>query len=279
MVSTAAMPSSSALCASMGPLMQSPMAQIEGTWVRKCSSTSTRPCLSSARPMSSSPRPLVNGRRPVATSTTSVSMVSASPPEAGSMVTLTPLSETSVPVTLVFILKLRPCFLRTRSKPLMSSLSMPGQSESMNSTTVTSAPRRLQTEAISRPITPPPTTTMLLGTLSRSSTPVESTMRRLSLSTGQGGSGVGSDPVAMRMFFALTLWLPPPFRETATSLAPMILPQPLTQSTLFFLKRPSIPVQRPSTTERLWLMSASISMLTVPSILMPCWENSCCAAW
>mmetsp|Transcript_22414 Transcript_22414/g.43989 ORF Transcript_22414/g.43989 Transcript_22414/m.43989 type:complete len:202 (-) Transcript_22414:494-1099(-) len=201
---------------------------MEGMLVRKWSSTSTRPALSTAMPSSSRPRPLVYGRRPVATSTTLVSMVSASPPLLGSMVTLTPLSVTSVPVTLVLSLKLMPCFWRVRWKVLMSSASMPGQRESMNSTTVTSDPRRDQTEAISRPMTPPPTTIIFSGMDSSSRQPVESTMRFFSLSTGQGGRGVGSDPVAMTMFLALTVWLPPSASATETSLALMILPQPLT---------------------------------------------------
>merc|ERR1719182_1034656 len=66
MFSTHAMPSSSALCASMGPSITSPKATTEGTLVRKCSSTWTRPSLSVSMPRFSSPSPSVKGRRRVA---------------------------------------------------------------------------------------------------------------------------------------------------------------------------------------------------------------------
>ncbi len=77
---------------------------------------------------------------------------------------------------------------------------MPGRMPSRNSTTVTSAPRRRQTEPSSSPITPPPITTIDFGTSASSSAPVEVTMRVSSTSTPF--SGVDSDPVAMTMFFA-----------------------------------------------------------------------------
>ena len=57
--------------------------------------------------------------------------------------------------TLVLNLNFMPCFLRILVKFLTVSLSMPGVMASRNSTTVTSVPRRRQTDPISRPITPP----------------------------------------------------------------------------------------------------------------------------
>ena len=83
---------------------------------------------------------------------------------------------------------------------LATSASKPGRIWSRNSTTVTCAPSRRQTEPNSSPITPPPMTTMRLGTSGSSSAPVESTIRSWSMVTP--GSGVTDEPVAMTMFFA-----------------------------------------------------------------------------
>jgi hypothetical protein len=40
------------------------------------------------------------------------------------------------------------------------------------------------------------------------------------LSTGQGGRGLTSEPVAMRMFFVFSVWLPPSLREALTYVQP-----------------------------------------------------------
>lgn len=93
-----------------------------------------------------------------------------------------------------------PCFLKMRSRLVDISLSIGPPMPSMNSTTVTSVPRRRQTEPISRPITPPPTTTSDLGTALSSRAPVEVTM--VVSSTGTPGSFAGSEPVAITMFLA-----------------------------------------------------------------------------
>jgi hypothetical protein len=77
---------------------------------------------------------------------------------------------------------------------------MPGVMRSRNSTTVTLAPRRRQTEPSSSPITPAPITIRLLGTSAMDRAPVESTMRLLSTVTP--GRPEGSEPVAMTMFLA-----------------------------------------------------------------------------
>ena len=57
-------------------------------------------------------------------------------------------------------------------------------------------------------------------------------------------SGVTSEPEAMTMFFAL--WAVSP---TLTSPGAVILPQPFSQSTLFFLNRNSMPLVLQSTVD------------------------------
>mmetsp|Transcript_25063 Transcript_25063/g.70190 ORF Transcript_25063/g.70190 Transcript_25063/m.70190 type:complete len:261 (-) Transcript_25063:222-1004(-) len=254
------MPSSSALWASMGPSMRSPMAYTPGTLVAKVAgSTTTRP-RSVFTPASSRPRPSVNGRRPMATSTTSASTVSASPPAAGSTVSLTPSAVFSAAVTLLLYLKLRPCFFSTRSKARLTSLSMAGTMRSRNSMTSTSAPRRLHTLPISRPMIPPPMTTIFLGTFFSARAPVELTTVSSSMSTP--GSGVTSLPVARMMCFPFSTCSDPSSAVTATSPWPARRPQPLTYVTLFFLKRPSMPLVSPSTAESFWSIILPMSIFT-----------------
>mmetsp|Transcript_15913 Transcript_15913/g.40556 ORF Transcript_15913/g.40556 Transcript_15913/m.40556 type:complete len:229 (-) Transcript_15913:461-1147(-) len=228
MFSTQAIPSSSALWASMGPSMASPMAYTEGTLVWKWLSTLMRPTLSVSIPRASRPMLRVNGRLPVLTSTTSASKVVAAPPAEGSRVSFTPSPTTSEAVTLVLSMNFMPCFFKIFRKAWVISLSMPGVMVSRNSTTVTSAPSLRHTEPISRPMTPPPTTTIFLGTAGKSRAPVESTMRCLELSTTQVGRGVTSEPTARMMCLASMVWLPPAFKSTLTELAPESLPKPFT---------------------------------------------------
>mmetsp|Transcript_18519 Transcript_18519/g.65518 ORF Transcript_18519/g.65518 Transcript_18519/m.65518 type:complete len:229 (+) Transcript_18519:2586-3272(+) len=228
MFSTAAMPSSSALCANIGPAMQSPMAHTPGTFVRNSWSTSMRPRRSVGMPRASRPRPSVYGRRPVATSTVFATSVSASPPADGSTVTDTVSPSTEVPVTFVPRRKSKPCFFRSFWNCFAISRSTPGTMRSRNSTTVTLEPRRPHTEPISRPMTPAPTTTRCSGTAVRSSAPVESTILPAALSTGAGGSGVGSEPVAMMMFLVVSDVLPPSSSSATTLLAPSSRPLPFT---------------------------------------------------
>mmetsp|Transcript_5683 Transcript_5683/g.16779 ORF Transcript_5683/g.16779 Transcript_5683/m.16779 type:complete len:202 (-) Transcript_5683:493-1098(-) len=197
-----------------------------GTFVRKWSSTSTRPALSVSMPSSSRPRPAVKGRRPVDTRTTSKTSVVSSPPLAGACVSATPSSVTSALTTPVLSLNFMPCFLSSRRNVLPVSLSVPGTMWSRYSTTVTLVPSRRQTLPISRPMTPPPTTAMVSGILSSTRAPVESTILPAALSTGQGASGDGSEPVAMRMFLVSTVSAPPSFMATCTELGPVILPWP-----------------------------------------------------
>ena len=82
-----------------------------------------------------------------------------------------------------------------------TSPSMPGRMRSRNSTTVTSEPSRRQTEPISSPMTPAPTTSSRFGTLFSSSAPVEVTTRSSSISTPGSGVefGAGGDDDRLRL--------------------------------------------------------------------------------
>ena len=116
-------------------------------------------------------------------------------PAAGSIVALTPRSAFSTPRDLVARWNLKPCFSSMRWNCLATSPSMPGRMRSRNSTTVTSAPRRRQTEPSSSPMTPAPTTISFFGTSASASAPVEETMRLLvDLDAGQRRDvGAGGD--------------------------------------------------------------------------------------
>mmetsp|Transcript_46067 Transcript_46067/g.120686 ORF Transcript_46067/g.120686 Transcript_46067/m.120686 type:complete len:226 (+) Transcript_46067:66-743(+) len=222
-----AMPSSSALCASIAPRTTSPMAQMPGTLVAKCSSISTCPRPFTFTPMFSRPRPSVTGARPVDTSTMSASIVSGLSPLTESISSLAPPDgSTSAEFTFVDSLNFIPCFLKIRSSAVDVSLSIGPPMPSMNSTTVTSAPRRRHTEPISRPMTPPPTTTIFFGTSVNSSAPVDVTI--VFSSTGTPGSFAGSDPVAITMFFVVSVGASPPsigwhLTEPAARISPVPL--------------------------------------------------------
>ena len=111
------------------------------------------------------------------------------------MVALTPAPALSTLVTLWPRWKAKPCFSSRRWNGLATSPSMPGRMRSRNSTTVTSAPSRRQTEPSSSPITPAPTTISFFGTLGRLKAPVEETTVFSSISTP--GSFATSEPVAI----------------------------------------------------------------------------------
>jgi hypothetical protein len=68
---------------------------------------------------------------------------------------------------------------------------------------------------------------MLFGIYLRSRAPVEVTTYSSSISRSPAGRVDGSEPVAMIVFSALTIWLPPSLRSTAISVAELNLPQPL----------------------------------------------------
>mmetsp|Transcript_19775 Transcript_19775/g.75826 ORF Transcript_19775/g.75826 Transcript_19775/m.75826 type:complete len:202 (+) Transcript_19775:654-1259(+) len=144
-----------------------------------------------------------------------------------------------------FIMNFMPCFSRIFLNSLAMSPSAPAQIASWNSTTVTSAPRRRQTEPISSPMTPPPMTAMRLGTSWRSRAPVEETTCCSSIS--MPGRLMTSLPVAMMMFLVLMTCSLPLASTTFTSLGPTMVPVPSAWLTLFFLKRPLMPPVRPVT--------------------------------
>mmetsp|Transcript_27634 Transcript_27634/g.56603 ORF Transcript_27634/g.56603 Transcript_27634/m.56603 type:complete len:204 (-) Transcript_27634:380-991(-) len=191
--------------------------------------------------------PSVRGLLPTDTSATSASNGVVLP--SASSCSVTPSGRMSAEATLVSILKenLR-FFLRERWNAVMSSVSMVGQILSMNSITVTLVPRRAHTEPSSSPITPPPTTAMVAGTLSMRRAPVEEThVRSVKSLNFMNGSSTGSDPEAMMVFLVLMVVLAPPSPSTSMVCASTNLPQPFTYSTLFFLNSPSIPLVKPST--------------------------------
>jgi hypothetical protein len=87
------------------------------------------------------------------------------------------------------------------------STSAVAQIVSINSTTVTSVPSLEYTYPNSIPITPPPITTIFLGTLSKDKAPVELTITFSS--KGKPGKGEGSLPVAIIIFFAESSFVSP----------------------------------------------------------------------
>mmetsp|Transcript_47714 Transcript_47714/g.91169 ORF Transcript_47714/g.91169 Transcript_47714/m.91169 type:complete len:265 (+) Transcript_47714:758-1552(+) len=225
----------------MGPSMMSPMAYTFLTLVWNWSFTFTLPRSPISTPAASSPRLEVKGRRPMAMSATSASSSSClSPLALSTLMTRLPSAFLSIPITLVLSLNLSPCLVSTRWNVLDTSASMPAPPmEPRNSTTVTLAPSRSHTEPSSRPMTPAPITTILPGTFLSDSAPVEDTM--LSSSMVTPGKGVTSEPVASMTCFALSVFLPPSASSTSTVSAESMRPAPLTYSTLFFLKSPSMP--------------------------------------
>ena len=76
----------------------------------------------------------------------------------------TPVAVLTAPTTFFSIWNLNFCFLSARSNVLRIYASIGGQMSFANSITVTWDPSRLHTLPSSRPMTPPPMTTMRLGT-------------------------------------------------------------------------------------------------------------------
>lgn len=160
-ISARATPSSSALWASMGPSVTSPMAKMPGMFVLKWSSVMMRPSLSRSTPTFSSPRPSVKGLRPTQTIILSAGNSSSLP--AFSAVRIVDLPFVLMPVTLASSSNFMPCFLKIRSAIFEISWSKVMATRGRSSTIVTSLPRRLHTEPSSRPIAPAPTMTIFSG--------------------------------------------------------------------------------------------------------------------
>ena len=95
-----------------------------------------------------------------------------------------------------------------------------------NSTTVTFEPNLDQTEPSSKPITPPPITTMVSGTFSNSNAPVLVTT--VFSSTSTPFNLAGSDPVAKIIFFVEIVSFVPSSFVTSTVFLSTKLPNPIT---------------------------------------------------
>ena len=151
-------------------------------------------------------------------------MVSAAPPLAGSTVAFNFLPEASTAVTFDDSLNIMPCFSNRRCAWRRTSPSMPGNTPSRNSTTVTFAPRRRHTEPSSSPITPAPTTSRCSGTLSSASAPVDDTMRFSSISMPL--SLATSEPVAITMDLVSSVCVLPSAPLTSTLPGAAMRPAP-----------------------------------------------------
>ena len=134
-------------------------------------------------PAASRFKPSVQGLRPVAMRMRSASMSASD-------------------WTAVFILNVMPRFSRSLRSRLAQSASRAGRHSFRYSMTVTSEPKRLNTEANSMPMTPAPMMQSFLGRVSTARRPVESTTRG-SLMSGRGRSLVVL-PVAMMILLAAT---------------------------------------------------------------------------
>ena len=150
----------------------------------KLSSTGMAPLGVRVMPRASRFRPSVRGLRPVAIRITSASI-------------------SATFSTAVFILKVMPRFSKYFRRRLAISLSSAGRHSFRYSITVTSEPKRWNTEANSIPITPAPIMVRRLGRVSRFNSPVESTTR--GSSQPAMGSHLVSEPVAMMMLSAVNV--------------------------------------------------------------------------
>ena len=133
------------------------------------------------------------------------------------------------------------------------------------SSTVTSDPSRRQTLPSSRPITPAPMTPSRLGTSLNSSAPLLSTMRSPSvLATGML---MGSEPVAMMMFSALTVCWLPSWAVMATLPSPSSSAEPSMRVILFFLNSPAMPPVSCLTILSLRATMVGTSTVTSPTVM------------
>ena len=135
-----------------------------------------------------------------------------------------------------------------------------------SSTTLTFAPSASYTQAISRPMMPPPITSRRFGMPASSSAPVESMMRG---SSGMNGSFTASEPAAMMQLSKPMSCLPPSDPVTSMTRLPANLPMPRTTSTLRCLARTVRPPVRRLTTLSFQLRNLSMSSCGAPNE-MPC---------
>ena len=194
-----------------------------GTFVRKNSSTGTRP-FSSLTPAASSPRAPPLGRRPTQTSASSTSKSCPSDNRADHDAPWWDSISTVAPVT-IFI----PRFSKAPASTRTTAGSSPGNKLSVFSSKTTRAPSSWNRQANSHPTAPPPTTKRLLGTRGRDSARSESRMP--SRKAGKGSGKKGSEPAATT---ALSKDISRPPARTAC--ASLNLASPLTTVTLSFFK-------------------------------------------
>ncbi|MNI45517.1 hypothetical protein D3C73_999440 [compost metagenome] len=107
--------------------------------------------------------------------------------------------------------------------------------EGKNSTTETFVPKRAYTEPNSKPITPPPITTIVFGTSLMFKASVEVMMRFLSI--GKNGKAVGLEPVAIITFLADKVSVVPSALVTRMVFLSTKEPTPSKESILFFLNK------------------------------------------
>ena len=139
----------------------------------------------------------------------------------------------------------------------VSSASMSGSSLGSISTTVTFVPKRWYTLPSSMPMTPPPMTSMLSGTWSSVSAPVESMQALESFTPGMGGV-MGWEPVAIMTLPAVSVFPP-----TLTALAPVNTASPFTTLILFArMSAATPPVSRSLT---LWRFACTFAQSTATS--------------
>ena len=240
MRSATATPSSSALCASMGPRTASPTAHTPGRLVLQSPSTTIAPRSSSFRPTASAFSPVVLGVRPIDTISLSTSSVCAWP-LASVYATLTLLDlaflETLIAPTCTPSAILRPCLSNARLASLAICSSAAPRNVGRPSKMVTSVPSRRHTDPISRPITPAPITPSFFGVSAMRSAPALD--RMVSSSNGTPGRARGLEPVAMMTWGANRVCGagPPTPMSYPPSLAAAKAPVPWKNCTLFFLSR------------------------------------------
>ncbi|MCY1432487.1 hypothetical protein D9M71_484870 [compost metagenome] len=233
-----------------------------------------KPRSSRVTPLSAASRSVVTGRRP--TATISLSKVSFCSPWASVKLTVTCFFFTSEPVTRAPRRMFRPCLVRIFRASLETCSSAAGRNLSRASMTVTSAPRRAQTEPSSRPITPAPITPSFFGTAWKSRAPVESTIT--SWSTGAGGMSTGLEPEARITFSASTICTLPSEPVTSTCLLASSLPWPSSRVTPLALNRVATPPVRFFTMVSLRPTMVGTSMET-PLASMPWTLKASWASW
>ena len=159
-----------------------------------------------------------------------------------------------------------PCFFRRSASGFTRSLSAPGISWSMNSTTVTSAPSARYTVAISRPMMPPPTTSSFLGTSASCSASVESITR--ASSHGKFGSFTACEPAAMMHCSKRSSCVLPSLPTISSSFGETNFATPCTVRTLRCLAMPARPlVNWPTTLSCLKPRSLSRSIFGLPKLM------------